>query len=103
MYDSGRLAFGKSFEIFLKMNDINGIPSGSQSSRLMGEEYENEKTISFFQSLLQQVKQQSKTKHHETIDQVMSKIKSSSLAGLDVEKCLGWVCQLGQQLNLELD
>lgn len=29
LYDSGRLAFGKSFEIFLKMNDINGVPSGS--------------------------------------------------------------------------
>lgn len=52
LYDSGRLAFGRSFEIFLKMNDINGVPLGSQSSRFMAEEYETQKALGFFACLL---------------------------------------------------
>lgn len=69
----------------------------------MSEEYETQKALGFFASLLQQVKQQSKTKHHEAIDQVMSRIEKSTIAGLDIDKCLVMVHQLGQQLNLELD
>ena len=48
MYDSGRLSLGKSFELFLKINDLNGIPSGSSSARFLSSEYENEKILSFF-------------------------------------------------------
>lgn len=56
MYDSGRLAFGKCFELYLKINDINGAPSGSTSARFLGKEYETEKNLSFFASLMQQLK-----------------------------------------------
>lgn len=40
MYDCGRMAFGKCFELYLKINDINGVPSGSQSARYINQEYE---------------------------------------------------------------
>ncbi len=51
MYDSGRQSFGKAFEIYLKMHD-GTMNDGSQSARYMAKEYENEKILSFFQSLL---------------------------------------------------
>lgn len=68
MYDCGRQNFGKCFDLYLKINDLNGVLSGSQSSRFLSKEYETEKALAFFQSILQQVKQQSKAKYHELVD-----------------------------------
>ncbi len=53
MYDSGRMAFGKCFELYLKINEDNSMQSGSQSSRFLSKEYENEKSLAFISSLLQ--------------------------------------------------
>ena len=55
MYDSGRMAFGKCFELYLKIHEDN-MQTGSQSSRFLGNEYENEKSLAFISSLLQQIK-----------------------------------------------
>jgi hypothetical protein len=49
MYDSGRLSFGKSFELYLKMQEIKGAgSSGSSSARFISKEYETEKVLNFF-------------------------------------------------------
>jgi len=54
MYDSGRLSFGKAFDIYLKINAEEGNSNGSiNSARYLSKDYENEKTLSFFQNLLQ--------------------------------------------------
>jgi hypothetical protein len=46
MYESGKQAFGKSFEIYLRLHDITS--SGSTSARFLSDEYETQKAISFF-------------------------------------------------------
>ena len=40
MLESGKQAFGKSFEIYLKIKDINSN-NGSNSARFLYEEYES--------------------------------------------------------------
>ena len=40
MYETGKQAFGKSFEIYLKLNDVTLNPSGANSARYMREDYE---------------------------------------------------------------
>jgi hypothetical protein len=48
MYDSGRISFGKAFDLYLKMNDDNAQDGSLNSARLLNKDYENEKTLSFF-------------------------------------------------------
>lgn len=57
MYETGKCTFGKSFEIYLKMHD-QGKGNGSSSARYLMNEYEFQKSFSFYESLLQQMKQQ---------------------------------------------
>lgn len=47
MLDSGKNAFGKSFEIYLKIKEITNN-NGSNSARFLYEEYETQKALSFF-------------------------------------------------------
>ena len=48
MYDSGRISFGKAFDLFLKMNDESAQNGSLNSARYLSRDYENEKTLSFF-------------------------------------------------------
>ena len=43
MYDSGKKAFGRSFEIYLKIKDINNSTGNLHSARYLDEEYESSK------------------------------------------------------------
>ena len=52
MYENGKLAFGKDFELYLKMVETRGT-SGEASQRFLSEEYEQQKALSFFNDVLQ--------------------------------------------------
>ena len=100
MYESGKMAFGKCFELYLKIHDLSGTPNGASSARFLSQEYEVEKTLSFCECILQQIKQQVKAKHHPMIDNVLIKIENSCLTGLDVDKCLTWIIEAGNLVDI---
>lgn len=43
IYDSGKKSFGRGFEIFLKIKDINSSTGNLHSARYLDEEYESAK------------------------------------------------------------
>lgn len=104
MYESGKMAFGKSFELYLKIHELSdGTPSGASSARFLSREYDVEKAICFFQSILQQIRNQSKSKFHLSIDNVLQKIENSCLTNLDVDKCLSWIVEIATTVNITLE
>ena len=55
MYDSGKSAAGKEFELFMKLKDVSSA-AGSNSSKFIQQEYENHKAQSFFSEIVVQMR-----------------------------------------------
>eukprot|EP00347_Sterkiella_histriomuscorum_P005305 403357110 len=103
MYDTGKKAFGRSFEIFLRIKEINNNSSGNlHSARYLDDEYESAKAQSFFVDILQQLRSQCKSKFYEKINQIQQKIDQETTL-LDLDKCISMIITLSQSLGVLID
>ncbi|CDW87247.1 UNKNOWN [Stylonychia lemnae] len=102
MYESGKKAFGKSFEIYLKIKDINSSTGNLHSARYLDEEYESSKAQSFFVDILQQLRSSCKSKFYEKINQIQQKIEQEPHL-LDLEKCIQMIINLSKSLGILIE